>query len=95
MTKTAQRKMAERVADAVDTFPPMPASVIELREAVADPDADYSRLVPALKRDPGLCADLLAFANSAKNPGMDRAAVYCRSSGEIAWPSIWRPDGSQ
>jgi putative nucleotidyltransferase with HDIG domain len=61
-----KEEIAARVAEEVDRLPPVPAHIVELRRASADPNVEFSRLVPLLNRDPGLSADLLKFANSAK-----------------------------
>jgi putative nucleotidyltransferase with HDIG domain len=50
----------------VEALPPMPQSVFKLREAVAKPDVNYNQIVAPLKDDPGICADLLRVANSAR-----------------------------
>ena len=57
--------MAQLVAR-IEALPPMPQSVFKLREALAKPDVNYSDIVAPLKDDPGICADLLRVANSAR-----------------------------
>lgn len=61
----SNKELGGKVAELVDTLPPMPATIMELREAAADPDCNYKRIIPHLKKDPGLCADVLRIANSA------------------------------
>lgn len=65
--ESAKRRdeVAERIVRQVEALPPMPATALRLRAAAADPNVNFSRLVPLIERDPGLCADLLRFANSA------------------------------
>lgn len=55
----------KQVAREVKCLPPIPATITELRAVIALPDTDFAHVVPILKKDPGLCADLLRFANSA------------------------------
>lgn len=50
----------------IETLPPMPQCVFKLREAVARPDVNYNDIVEPLKGDPGICANLLRLANSAR-----------------------------
>ena len=60
-----EQGLATRIAEAVDKLPPVPTNIIELRHEISNPSTDYERLLPLLKKDPGLCLDLLKFANSA------------------------------
>lgn len=55
----------ERIIRQIETLPAMPATALRLREAAIDPRVDFTRIVPLIEKDPGLCADLLRFANSA------------------------------
>lgn len=55
----------ERIIHQIETLPAMPATALQLRAAVSDPDVNFTRIVPLIEKDPGLCADLLRFANSA------------------------------
>jgi len=57
--------MAGKVVGVIDKLPPMPDNIVALRQAAANPNSNFGLLVPLLKKDPGLCADLLRFANSA------------------------------
>ena len=59
-------EIMERLVARVESLPPMPQSVFKLREAVAKPDVNYHDIVMPLKDDPGICADLLRVANSAR-----------------------------
>lgn len=61
-----KQEIFDRVVEIVDKLPPIPANILDLRRAVADPNVEFSQLVPLLKKDPGLAADLLKFANSAR-----------------------------
>lgn len=58
--------VADKLCAAVNKLPPMPGNVFKLRRAAADPDINYDAIVPILKEDPSLCADLLRIANSAR-----------------------------
>lgn len=60
------KTMASRIAEEVARLPPIPSSIHELRHAIANPDVDFPHIVPILKKDPGLSADLLKFVNSAR-----------------------------
>ncbi len=57
--------VTDRIIQQIATLPPMPATALELRSAVKDPHVDFPRIVSLIEKDPGLCADLLRFANSA------------------------------
>ena len=58
-------EVAGRVIRQIETLPAMPATAVQLRAAACDPRMDFTRIVPLIEKDPGLCADLLRFANSA------------------------------
>ena len=58
-------EVTERIIRQIEKLPAMPATALKLRETVQDPNVDYARVVPLIEKDPGLCADLLHFANSA------------------------------
>lgn len=58
-------EIVKKTAEILETIPPMPASVIELRRAIADPNVNYNRLLPAIEMDPTLCAEILRHVNSA------------------------------
>ncbi len=57
--------VTERIIRQIEKLPAMPATALKLRDAVQDPNVDFARIVPWIEKDPGLCADLLRFANSA------------------------------
>ena len=59
-------ELMEKLVARIDGLPPMPQSVVQLREAIARPDSNYGDLIAPLKGDPGICADLLRVANSAR-----------------------------
>jgi putative nucleotidyltransferase with HDIG domain len=59
-------ELMEILVARIDTLPPMPKSVLKLREAIASPDANYELVSAPLKEDPAICADLLRIANSAR-----------------------------
>jgi len=58
--------MAAKVAEHVEKLPPVPELVLRLRATLSHPDATFADVVPLLDHDPGLSADLLKFANSAR-----------------------------
>ncbi|MBN1674292.1 MAG: HDOD domain-containing protein [Kiritimatiellae bacterium] len=62
----SKKDIAQRVVEGIERLPPLPSNVVELRKAAADSNVSFSRLVPLLSKDPGLSADLLRFANSAR-----------------------------
>jgi len=55
----------EKIAVEVKKLPPVPATIHKLRVIINNPETDYSHIIPILSKDPGLCADLLRFSNSA------------------------------
>ena len=61
-----KREVVAKARRIIERIPPMPSTVFELRKAAADPNANYDHLVPILKKDPVICADLLRYANSAR-----------------------------
>lgn len=65
MITIAKDQLIEQITSIIDKLPPMPANISRLRQAAANPRANYNTLLPILKEDPGLCTDLLRFANSA------------------------------
>jgi len=62
---TDKDQLLNTILKTLEELPPMPANVIKLRHAVADPNVNYDRLSPILQEDPSICADLLKVANSA------------------------------
>ncbi len=64
---TMDRKqiLSRRVAELIDHLPPLPETIVELRKAAANPNVRFTHIVPILKNDPALCADLLHLVNSA------------------------------
>lgn len=62
----ARRQAAmDRIIHQIGSLPPMPETAMQLRAVARDPHVDFGRIVPYIQKDPGLCADLLRFANSA------------------------------
>ena len=57
--------LTEKIVRQIEILPPMPETALRLRKAASDPNADFARIVPLIEKDPGLCADLLHYANSA------------------------------
>lgn len=55
----------DQIIHQIETLPPMPETAMKLRALVNRPDVDFPQVVPYIEKDPGLCADLLRFANSA------------------------------
>ncbi len=64
-TEDSKQLLMQKVVDLVDHLPPLPETIIELRKLAADPNVRFSHIVPVLKNDPALCADLLHLVNSA------------------------------
>ena len=58
-------QVTSRIAGIVQSIPPMPSTVTQLRKVASDPNANYDKIVPLLSKDPALCSDLLRYANSA------------------------------
>jgi putative nucleotidyltransferase with HDIG domain len=58
--------LTDDVAAAIEELPSMPETLLQLRRAVAHPCANFATVVPLLGQDPGLSADILKFANSAR-----------------------------
>ncbi len=54
----------DQIIHQIDTLPPMPETALKLRSLINLPDVDFPQVVPHIEKDPGLCADLLRFANS-------------------------------
>ena len=57
--------MMDQIVHQIEVLPPMPETAMKLRSLVNQPDVDFPQVVPYIEKDPGLCADLLRFANSA------------------------------
>lgn len=60
-----KKNYADAIIKHIERLPPMPQNIVELRKRIADPHVNFASLVPILKNDPALCADLLHIANSA------------------------------
>ncbi|OGV52274.1 MAG: hypothetical protein A2017_00750 [Lentisphaerae bacterium GWF2_44_16] len=58
--------ITEKLVGSIELLPPMPSNILKIRRAVSDPNMNYTHLVPILKEDPSICADLLRIANSAR-----------------------------
>ena len=54
--------MVERIAQ----LPALPANILSLRQAIANPDVSFKDVVPILNKDAGMTADLLKLVNSAR-----------------------------
>ncbi len=64
-TENEKQALSHRVAELIDQLPPLPDTIVELRRVSANPNVRFSHIVPILKKDPPLCADLLHLVNSA------------------------------
>lgn len=56
--------MTEKLIKKIKSLPPLPESVMKVREICHDPDGSVADLVPAIKQDPMFTADILKAANS-------------------------------
>ena len=56
--------LADKIIDLIEKLPPIPENIVKLRQMAANPNANFTIIVPILKEDPGLCADILHIANS-------------------------------
>ena len=61
----SQESLLERILTLIESLPPMPENILEMRRICANPNASFVDLVPIIEKDPGLCADVLRVANSA------------------------------
>ncbi len=64
-TNEQKQALSNRVVELIDQLPPLPETIAELRKVAANPNVRFSHIVPILKNDPPLCADLLHLVNSA------------------------------
>lgn len=55
----------KKIIEAVDQLPPLPESIVKLREATSKADVTYLDLVPLIEQDPAMVADILHVVNSA------------------------------
>ena len=60
-----QEQLTSRILALIESLPPMPENIMEIRRVCANTNASFRDLVPIIERDPGLCADILRMANSA------------------------------
>lgn len=66
MTAVNQKHaLSRKIVDLINHLPPLPETIIELRKIGSDPNVRFSKIIPVLKKDPPLCADLLHLVNSA------------------------------
>ncbi len=56
--------MVEKILKKVKSLPPLPESVSNVRRICNDPEGTIKELVPVIKKDPMLTADILKAANS-------------------------------
>ncbi|MBD3418949.1 MAG: HDOD domain-containing protein [Chitinivibrionales bacterium] len=57
--------LSDSIIGIIDRLPPMPETIRHLRRMAANPNITFKALLPVLKKDPAICADLLHMANSA------------------------------
>jgi HD-like signal output (HDOD) protein len=60
----SQKDFEDKVTQFIHRLPPMPGNVGELLNAANVQDMDDDELLAFVKKDPGLCADLLHLANT-------------------------------
>jgi HD-like signal output (HDOD) protein len=58
------KNFESKVAELVRRLPPMPGSIDRILLAANEPHVNDENLIELVKRDPGLCADLLHLANT-------------------------------
>jgi HD-like signal output (HDOD) protein/CheY-like chemotaxis protein len=58
-------KRLESIIGSMQQLPSLPKSCMEMREALADPDADSHRIARLVERDPAMSAKILQLVNSA------------------------------
>jgi len=56
--------MTEKLIKKIKSLPPLPESVMKVREICHDPEGSVADLVPIIKQDPTFTADILKAANS-------------------------------
>lgn len=56
--------MIERIIKKIKSLPPLPESVMKVREICDDPDGTIKDLIQVVKQDPMFTADILKIANS-------------------------------
>jgi len=56
--------MTEKLIKKIKSLPPLPESVMKVREICHDPEGSVADLVPIIKQDPMFTADILKAANS-------------------------------
>lgn len=56
--------MVEKVIRKIKSLPPLPESVMKVREICNDPESTVKELIPIVKQDPMFTADILKAANS-------------------------------
>ncbi|BDY12270.1 HDOD domain-containing protein [Hydrogenimonas cancrithermarum] len=56
--------MVEKIIKKIKSLPPLPESVVKVREICDDPEKSIKELVPIIKEDPMFTADILKAANS-------------------------------
>ncbi len=56
--------MVEKIIRKIKSLPPLPESVMKVREICNDPEGTVKQLIPIVKQDPMFTADILKAANS-------------------------------
>ena len=62
----------ERILQAIDDHPPMPAFYRDLLPHIQDPDVGYEKLAAIIRHDPGVTMNILRMANTAYFSGAER-----------------------
>lgn len=94
-----QDQIVARVTEEIDKLPPIPTNIIDLRRVAADPNVEFSKIVPLLNKDPGMAANLLKFANSArygvshKIDSIEEAILYFGMSNLMEFIAVSFADG--
>lgn len=62
----SHEQIARLVVEEIQRLPPVPKMLLELRKAAVNPNVHFAELVPLIEVDPGMSANILRFANSAR-----------------------------
>lgn len=61
----SKEEFLQEILSLIDSFPQLPANIIELKKICSNPNSTFADIVPIIKKDAGMCADVLRMANSA------------------------------
>lgn len=64
MVKSKEEFLNE-ILSLIDSFPQLPDNIIKLKRICANPNTNFTDIVPIIEKDAGMCADILHMANSA------------------------------